>query len=146
MPRAVPLPQAKPAAPARNRAAKALRATVCETCDPSLGAAERASARRPIRMWFHARAGGESESRRRRGDQPLRVVAVAIQDGSALFNAFVAPSLDQLIGFSVKVGLKPLRYLGSTRLLERGKSIGGGIGKGNDVGVDLFHGVVSFGC
>jgi hypothetical protein len=74
------------------------------------------------------------------GSWPLRYRTAAPS------STFVAPSLDQLIGFSVKVGLKHLRYLGSTRLLERGKSIGGGIGKGNDVGVDLFHGVVSFGC
>ena len=98
-----------------------------------------------VRRSTHARATNGNRAGGR-GDQSLGIVAVAVQDRRTLFNAFIASSPDQLVGFAVEVGLKDLCDLRTAQSLERGKPIGGGIGKGNNVGVDLFHGVVSFGC
>ena len=72
---------------------------------------------------------------------------VAVQDRRALFNAFIASSPDQLVGFAVEVGLEgPLRPSNGTEPRARQADRRAESGKGDNVGVDLFHGVVSFGC
>lgn len=65
--------------------------------------------------------------------------------GAPSSNAFIARSRDELVGFGIGIDLKDLGDLTPAEVLDFRIAVGLGIGKVEEVGVDLFHGIFSYG-